>query len=373
MQLHRAPEWLLPSAIPCLVCHARPDFCWKWGRGTPENSLLQCINQIHSQSKSILCVERRGGPAGKKTSTSACDLIPLNWGASSQGAKQKRFAKISSVLTILDLDTATQEKRLHSSLLEIRNSDIRLNVTLTPTKNSSWVEIFRCTVQLLWESNSKLVANVKWFSAWKLAIGDDWKHSQGASTEIKDCLLNIQDLWTFQDKLLWLFSSSHILWPMLIQALVLLHSSLQHPCQVPPYPAPQGFSSLLAQSLPGLASSATLSPWFPLLPSFPNINSHSPTESASPVHSLRHFGARTTLGSHTSHCPMGLLLALRHRGTNPASSSSSRSHSTHMPKIPCKICHFLKKLQFVSIWEFCSADKGKAVTQNLLFLPSAHH
>lgn len=243
----------------------------------------------------------------------------------------------------------------------------------TYQKNSIWVEIFRCTVQLLWESNSKLVANVKWFSAWKLAIGDDWKHSQGASTEIKDCLLNIQDLWTFQDKLLCLFSSSHILWPMLIQALVLLHSSLQHPCQVPPYPALQGFSSLLAQSLPGLASSATLSPWFPLLPSFPNINSHSPAESASPVHSLGHFGARTTLGSHTSHCPMGLLLALRHRGTNPASPSSSRSHSTHMPKTPCKICHFLKQLQFVSIWEFCSADKGKAVTQNLLFLPSAHH
>lgn len=67
MQLHRAPERLLPSAIPCLVCHARPDFCWKWGRGTPENSLLQCINQIHSQSKSILCTERSRGPAGKKT------------------------------------------------------------------------------------------------------------------------------------------------------------------------------------------------------------------------------------------------------------------------------------------------------------------
>lgn len=62
----------------------------------------------------------------KQNSISAFnDLILLNWGASSQGAKQKRFAKIGSVLTILDLDTATLEKRLHSPLLEIRNWDIR--------------------------------------------------------------------------------------------------------------------------------------------------------------------------------------------------------------------------------------------------------
>lgn len=108
-------------------------------------------------------------------------------------------------------------------------------------KNSSWVEIFGCTVQLSKESNIKLFANVKLFSAWKLAIGDDGKHSQEDSTEIKECLLNTQDLWNFQNKLLCLFSSSHILWLMLIQALVLLHSYLQHLCQVSPYSALQGF------------------------------------------------------------------------------------------------------------------------------------
>lgn len=74
------------------------------------------------------------GSYRKKNSTSGWHLIPLNRGASSQGHKQKRFAKIYSVLTILDLDTATLEKCLHSPLLEIRNWDIRHRHTDTYKK-----------------------------------------------------------------------------------------------------------------------------------------------------------------------------------------------------------------------------------------------
>lgn len=140
-----------------------------------------------------------------------------------------------------------------------------------------------------------------------------------------ECLLNIQDLWAFQNKLLCLFSSSHILWPMLIQAWSFFIPTFSTPAKSRLILLPKDFYlSQLSHFQAWLAvpHSPLDSPFF--LHS-PNINSHSPTTSASLVHSLRHFGARTTtLGSHPCQCPMGLLLTLRHWGTNPAFLSSSR-------------------------------------------------
>lgn len=149
MQLHRAPEWLLPSEIPCLVHHARPDFCWKWGRGTPENSLLQCINQIHSQSKSILCMEQSGSPAaGTKT-----QHISIYWfntfklrgfltrGQTKESCKDRHsfdnpWLGHCHTGKMFAFTTSRNKKLRHQTL-----SHWHLQT------NSSWFEIFRCTMQ----------------------------------------------------------------------------------------------------------------------------------------------------------------------------------------------------------------------------------
>lgn len=89
MQLHRAPEWLLPSAILCLVHHTRPEFCWKWRRVLQRTAFSNASTRFIPRASPSCAWNRAGVLQGKKPSTLACDLIPLNWGASSQGAKKE--------------------------------------------------------------------------------------------------------------------------------------------------------------------------------------------------------------------------------------------------------------------------------------------
>ena len=108
---------------------------------------------------------------------------------------------------------------------------------------------------------------------------------------------------------------------MLIQALVLLRSYLQHPCQVSPHPhsprlviSPGSVTSRLGwqcHTLPLTPPPSSLL----RSPTCCCINSHSHPRSVSPVHSLRYFGARTMPGPRACQGPTGLLLALRHWGT----------------------------------------------------------
>ena len=97
---------------------------------------------------------------------------------------------------------------------------------------------------------------------------------------------------------------------MLIQALVLLRSYLQHPCQVSPHPhsprlviSPGSVTSRLGwqcHTLPLTPPPSSLL----RSPTCCCINSHSHPRSVSPVHSLRYFGARTMPGPRACQDPV---------------------------------------------------------------------
>lgn len=126
---------------------------------------------------------------------------------------------------------------------------------------------------------------------------------------------------TFQNKLLCLFSSSHILWPMSIKALVLLRSYRQRPCQVSPHPySPRLFISpgSVTSRLGWQCHTLPLTPPPSSLlrsPTRCRINSHSHPGSPSPVQSLRYFGSRSTPGLRACQCLTGPLLPFRRWGT----------------------------------------------------------
>lgn len=217
-------------------------------------------------------------------------------------------------------------------------------------------------MQLLWESNIKLVANVKSFSAWKLAIGDDWKHPQRASTEIKECLLNIQDLWTFQNKL----------------SVCLPQAIFSGPCWlkpwsffIPTFSTPAKSLLILLPKDFHLSQLSHFQAWLAV--------QHSPLDSPFSIHfpniNSRHLGARTAPGPLTIHVNVPwVCFWLSGSRVHIQLPSPLPGHTAFTcPRHCVKICHFFKKLKLVSIWEFCSADKGKAVTRNRLLFPSALH
>lgn len=135
MQLHRAPEWLLPSAILCLVHHTRPEFCWKWGGVLQRTAFSNASTRFIPRASPSCAWNRAGVLQGKKTQHISMWLNTIKLrGFLTRG--QKEICKDKLSFDNPWLGTATLEKNFiqkkHSPLLEIRNGDIRL--TMAPTK-----------------------------------------------------------------------------------------------------------------------------------------------------------------------------------------------------------------------------------------------